>query len=918
MAKGKLVLIDGHALAFQAYYALPADMANARGELTNAVYGFTSMLLNTIRDEQPDYVVIAFDTGHTFRHDEYAAYKAHRSRMPQELADQMPRIRQILAAMNVPIVEAEGFEADDVLGTLARQAAAEGLSTLIVTGDSDIFQLVNPSVRVLLAGRRSADTKIYDQDGIRQRYNLEPPQLIDLKALVGDASDNIPGVRGVGGKTATPLLQKYGTVENVYQHLDEIASARAKNALKQGRDNAFLSKRLVTIRTDVPVALDTAAARFGDLDRPALTALFRELDFRSLLRRLPGSLPAAPAGQLSLFETVSEENAAAAPGQHRIVDSPQALDDLAAKLAQADAFAFDTETTSLDATTADLVGLALAIAPDEGYYLPLAHQTDRRQLSWNAVRDRLRPLLEDPARTKYAHHAGYDILVLAQHGVHVRGVAFDTLLAEWVIDPASRNLGLKNLARARLGIEMTPLQSLIGSGKAQRSMAQVPIEQAAAYAAADAYVTYRLVEPLTAELHARQLWPLFDQVEMPLVPVLVAMERAGIKLDTAYLQEMSARLAGRLTDLAGQIYQAVGYSFNIGSTQQLSDVLFGTLRLPTQGLRKTKSGHYSTAADVLEKLRGSHPVVDLVLKQREIAKLQTTYVETLPQLVNPETGRVHTSFNQTGTVTGRLSSSNPNLQNIPIRTELGRQVRRAFVTEPGWLLLAADYSQVELRVLAHISQDPGLLEAFRRGEDIHRTTAAAVYGVPLDGVTYNMRRVAKTANFAMIYGSSAYGLAQQTGLTPEEAGQFIDAYFARFPRVRTYLESIKQQAARQGYVETLLGGRRYFPELAAHSGAHMGQRRAAERRAINAPIQGSAADIIKIAMVRLHQALQERRLRSRMILQVHDELVLEAPQAELEKARALVVEVMEGAFELAAPLKVDAKAGPNWLETEPI
>lgn len=914
MAKRKLVLIDGHALAFQAYYALPADMATKQGELTNAVYGFTSMLLNTIRDEQPDYVVVAFDTGRTFRHDEYAEYKAHRSRMPEELGDQMERIRQIVEAMNIPIVEAEGFEADDVLGTLARQATKQSLSTLIVTGDSDIFQLVNPDVRVLLAGRRSADTKVYDQDGIRRRYNLEPQQLVDLKALVGDTSDNIPGVRGVGDKTATPLLQKYGTVENIYQHLDEIAPARAQNALKQGRDSAFLSKRLVAIRTDVPVTLDADAARLGDVNRDTVAALFRELGFRSLLRRLPGAAPVEPEGQLPLFAQLPAEVESTAPGKHHVVNTEKALDALAAKLARAQALAFDTETTGIDPVTAGLVGLALAVSPDEGYYLPVGHQTGESQLPWQIVRQRIQPFLENPAVTKYAHNAGYDVLVLAQHGIQTQGVTFDTMLAEWVVDPASRNLGLKNLAWARLGVEMTELKELIGAGKTQRSMARVPVSQAGAYAAADAYVTYRLVDSLEKDLRQRQLWPLFAEVEMPLVPVLVDMERAGIKLDTAYLQEMSASLTRRLQELADEIYKLVGRSFNIGSTQQLSDALFITLGLPKQGLRKTKSGHYSTAADVLEGLRGTHPVVDLVLEQRALAKLQTTYVEALPQLVNPATGRLHTSFNQTGTVTGRISSSNPNLQNIPIRTEQGRQVRRAFVAQDGWLLLAADYSQVELRVLAHVSQDPSLLEAFRRNEDIHRTTAAAVYGVPLADVTSDMRRVAKTANFAMVYGSSAFGLAQQTGLSQDEAAKFMDAYFARFPRVRAYLENTKKQAAGQGYVETLLGRRRYFPELSPRSKATHGQRRAVERMAINAPIQGSAADIIKIAMIRLHRALQERHLDSRMILQVHDELVLEVPQGEVDMARPLVIEIMEGAFDLAAPLKVDAEIGPNWLE----
>jgi DNA polymerase-1 len=914
MSKGKLVLVDGHALAFQAFYALPADMATARGELTNAVFGFTSMLLNVIRDQQPDYVVVAFDTGHTFRHDEYADYKAHRGRMPQELADQMDRIRQIVETMAIPIVEAEGFEADDVLGTLSRQAEEQGLSSLIVTGDSDLFQLVTPDVHVLLAGRRSGDTRVYDQDGIRQRYELEPKQLIDLKALIGDSSDNIPGVRGVGTKTAAPLLQKFGSIEGVYEHLDKITITRARNALEKGHAAALLSKRLVTIRTDVPVALDTEASRLGDFDLRGVTALFRELGFRSLLQRLPVSTSAPPEGQLSLFEQPPEETGVVAPGKHHIVDTEQALDALVEKLTRARALAFDTETTAIDPVRAELVGLALAVGPDEGYYIPVGHRTGERQLSWEGVRERLSPVLEDSSLPKYAHNAEYDILVLARHGIQVRSMAFDTMLAEWVLDPASRYLGLKNLAAKRLGVEMTEIRDLIGSGKSQRSMAQVPVGQAGPYAAADAYATYRLVKSLEAELRERQLWSLFDEVEMPLVPVIVAMEQAGVRLDVDYLKRMSKTLSNRLSGLTEQIYQLVGRPFNVGSTQQLSDALFITLGLPTRGVRKTKSGHYSTAADVLERLRGEHDVIDLLLEQRELSKLKSTYVEALPRLVNPATGRVHTSFNQTGTVTGRISSSNPNLQNIPIRTEQGRQVRRAFVAEEGGLLLGADYSQVELRVLAHVSQDPGLLEAFRRREDIHRTTAAAVYGMPLADVTYEMRRVAKTANFAMVYGSSAFGLAQQTGLTQDEAAQFMEAYFARFPGVRQYIEDTKKQAVERGYVETLLGRRRYFPELAQGSRAAPGQRRAAERMAINAPIQGSAADIIKMAMIRLYQALQDKSLRSRIILQVHDELVLEVPKEEMDAVHPLVVKIMEGAFNLDAPLRVDVEAGPNWLE----
>jgi DNA polymerase-1 len=915
--KKKLVLIDGHSLAYRAFHALPEDMKTSQGELTNAVYGFTSMLLNVLRDEKPTHIAVTFDKGLTFRHEMYAEYKAHRAKMPDEMRIQMDRVRQVVETMGIPIFEQEGYEADDLLGTLSRQAAEQGVDTLIVTGDTDILQLADEHTRVLTSRWRFSDTVIYDAEGVRQKYGLAPAQLADYKGIVGDKSDNIPGVRGVGEKTAAKLLQQYGTLESVYEHLNEV-QGRFRSKLEAERDSAFLSRQLGVIKRDAPVQLDLDACRVRSFDREPVMDLFRELEFRSLFERMVDSEPSKPAGiphQLSLFgdepaEALEETSLA----DYQIVADEEALHQIVAHLKKAQALTLDTETTGTDPMQAELVGIALTDATERGWYIPVNGPPGDPQLSQKVVLEVLAPLLQDAKLPKYGHNLKYDIAVLERAGAPVEGLAFDTMVAEWLANPASKNLGLKNLAWARLKQRMTPITDLIGTGKDQLTMEQVPVAQAAPYACADVDMTHRLVDVLKPELEGKRLWSLFTDVEMPLIPVLTAMETAGVRLDVAFLEQMSEQLTGRLGELETQIQETVGYAFNANSTQQLSDALFKTLGLPTQGMRRTKSGHYSTAAGVLERLRGKHSVIDLILEYRALAKLKSTYVDALPQMVNPHTGRVHTSYNQTGTVTGRISSSGPNLQNIPIRTELGRQVRRAFVAEPGWQLLSADYSQVELRVMAHISGDKGLLEAFARDEDIHATTAAAIMNVPLADVTSDERRVAKAVNFGLSYGQTAYGLANATGLTQAEAEDFIKAYFERFPKVREYIDLTKASATRQGYVETLMGRRRYFPELLPGSKAPHNARQAAERMAINAPIQGTAADIIKIAMIDLHKALREQGLRTRMILQVHDELVVEAPDEEIEPVKTLIRQVMESAFELQAALKVDLKVGRNWEE----
>lgn len=924
MPQKRLVLIDGHALAYRAFHALPDDLTTSQGELTNAVYGFTSMLLNVLRDEEPTHIAVTFDKGPTFRHEVYPDYKAHRAKMPDELRSQMDRIRQVVEALDMPIFEAEGFEADDVLGTLVQQAEGQNAEVLIVTGDMDLLQLVDEHTRVLTSRWRFSDTVIYDVEGVERRYDgLPPSRLAEYKALMGDKSDNIPGVYGVGEKTATKLLKRYDSLEEVYEHLEEIAT-RFRNRLEEGKEEAFLSRRLATIVRDVPVELDLEACRVRTFDYDRVIELFRELEFRSLLDRLPKPKHGGPAGvphQLSMFgeEPARSESAAAEEAaDYEIVADEEALRRLVARLKDAPALTIDTETTAVDPMEAALVGIALTDTAERGYYVPVDAPAADPQLPLETALEALTPLLSDPGLAKYGHNIKYDLTVLERSGAEVAGLAFDTMIAEWLINPSSNNLGLKDLAWARLKKQMTPITDLIGTGKDQLTMREIPVKQAAPYACADVDMTHRLVDVLKPELEEKQLWSLFTDVEMPLVPVLSAMERAGVGFDAEQMERMSEDLAARLHELEAQIYDLVGYKLNVNSTQQLSDALFKTLGLPSQGVRRTKTGHYSTAAGVLERLRDKHEVVDLILEHRELSKLKSTYVDALPEMVNPDTGRMHTSYNQTGTVTGRISSSDPNLQNIPIRTELGRHVRRAFVADEGCQLLAADYSQVELRVMAHISGDEGLLGAFERGEDVHARTAAEILDVPLDEVTSKQRRLAKSVNFGLSYGQTAYGLSRATGLTQPEAEEFIETYFERFPKVREYIDSTKALAKRQGYVETLLGRRRYFPELQPGSKASYRARQAAERMAINAPIQGTAADIIKIAMIRLHRALQERGLETRIILQVHDELIVEAPDCEVEVVAPLVCRIMEAAFELKVPLTVDLKIGRNWEEMEPM
>jgi DNA polymerase-1 len=925
-----LYLIDGHALAYRAYFALTrgtSSFSTRGGEPTAGVFGFTSVLLRILEQDHPDYLAVAFDTGKTFRDDLFPDYKATRAKMPNDLRPQIERIRQLVDAFNIPRLEVEGYEADDVLGSVARQAVAKGFGVKIITGDRDLLQLVDDRILVNLPGKTLSDAKDYRADDVIEYLGMRPEQVVDYKALVGDKSDNIPGVAGIGEKTAVSLLHTYSTLDGIYTHLEEITGSVGKK-LTAGRSDAYLSKKLATIVTDVKVKLDLEMARTEVFDPARVESLFRELEFHSLMNRLTtleqqyGKSTSRSTQQLSFFGESPQilGTASASPGtiQTYVVDTLESLDDLTNLLQKARLISIDTETTSTDQMRADLVGISLATDEGNGYYIPVGHKTGLgKQLPLKVVLEALRGPLTDPKKPKYGHNLKYDFVVLARHGLRVTPLSFDTMIAEWLSNPTSRNLGLKSLAWVRLDYRMTEIEELIGKGKDQRTMAEVPISEAAPYAAADAAVVLRLAPVLEADLDACQATKLFNELEMPLVPVLADMEMTGIALDIGFLERMSGELNTRLNEIETQVYQAVGESFNLNSTQQLSEALFDRLKLaPPDRTRRTASGFYSTSAEVLDSLRGKHPVVDWVLEYRELSKLKSTYVDALPKQVNPTTGRVHTSYNQTGSVTGRIASSDPNLQNIPIRTDIGRVVRQAFVADLDYKLLSVDYSQVELRIVAHMSDDQAMLAAFRAGQDIHAATAAAIYGVPLDAVSKEQRRHAKAINFGLIYGMSAFGLTRTTELTLAEAEDFVDAYFKQFPGVKGYLDNTRQRAAEQGYVETLLGRRRYFPGLKNQRDQNVRNRE--EREAINAPIQGSAADIMKIAMIRVPAALAETGLSARILLQVHDELVLECPENELKPTAAITQKVMENAYLLNAPLRTDARYGSNWDEMEPL
>ena len=924
-----LILIDGHALVHRAHHAMRDPLTvQSTGEVVSGVYGFLNMFLRAIEEWKPTHCIVTFDvSAPTFRHEAFKEYKAHRPPTPPELRDQFGRVKQFMEAFNVPVFEMAGFEADDILGTLGAQAEAEHLDTLILTGDSDILQLVSPTVRVLLdSGRQRANA--YDIAKVKERYDgLGPEYVASIKALEGDKSDNIPGVPRVGKKTAIKLLSEYGSIEGIYEHIDEVKPPGIQKSMRENEELALHCKMLTTIRRDVPVELDTDAARFGGFERGDVLALMRELEFFSMVNRIPSNgMGGAEGEQLGMLDMPADERT---PAEYIVVDTEAALEAMISALEASEIVAFDTETTSQTAMLAELVGLSFSNEEGKGWYVPVGHE-EGQQLGRDYVLERLRPLMESEKVELAAHNANYDMTVLANYGINVEGIAFDTMIAAHLCGRTRTSIGLKPLALSLLHEDMTPIEDLIGRGRNQVTMDKVEIAKAADYAAADADMTYRLVNVFEKELEENNLRITFDTLEMPLVPVLVKMQRDGVAIDTGALAPMSVQMGEQIDAIRQSMYDTMGHEFNLNSTKQLGDVLFNELYLPPT--RKTPSGGFTTNAAALDGLKEfldsgnaegvdpkAYQVLDMVLEYRQLSKLKSTYVDALPTLVNPNTGRIHTEFKQTGSDTGRLSSTEPNMQNIPVRTELGRQVRRAFVAEnaPEWTLLGADYSQIELRILAHYSRDEGLMAAFLNGEDIHAATAASVYGVEIGDVDSEMRRVAKIMNFGVLYGLSPFGIRQQTGFSAEEGKAFIDTYFTKYPGIQGYIEGIKEQVKQDGYVETLMGRRRRINEVHSNN-FHI--RAAGERMAVNMPIQGTAADIIKIAMINIQQRMDANKMRSKMILQVHDELIFEVPRDELGQMQAIITELMPSAvpphvgFEV--PLGVEMKVGDNWRDME--
>lgn len=929
----RLLLVDGSALLYRSYFAFIRNpLRNKKGELTSVPYGVIQTLLPLLDSKRPDKVAVVFDTAApTFRHKVFADYKAHRPPIPKELVTQIPRAREVIQLLGLPIVEQPGVEADDLIGSLAREAERDGATAMIVTGDKDFFQLVSDRIQVLSPQSRGGELVPIDRAAVRERYGVPPEEMVDLLALMGDASDNVPGVPGVGEKTAVQLIQRFHSVDALYQSLDQVERASLREKLRLNRDGALLSRKLVTIRFDLPLdrhwwELDREPIRTNDLNR-----LLDDLDFHALRRRFAPeigvsrpevtSVGAAPPAELfptpdgELFPRTPAELLPPAPpvaprapfGDYRIVRTDEELQALAKELRESDGpVAFDTETTGLNPMRADLVGISIATVAGRAYYLPIGHDAGPN-LDPERVRDALRPFFESPRAQRAAQNAKFDWHVLQRFGIPVRDVAFDTMVAAYLADP-DQPKNLDALSASRLGLEKITTEALIGSGRSQVSMAALPVDRVAEYAAEDADAVFRLVPILRQEMEAAGVLPLFNEVEMPLVGVLARMERAGMKIDAPFLEAMSAELGRELMRLEEEIQEAAGVPFNVNSTRQVAEVLFERLKLPKG--KRTKDG-FSTDVEVLEQLAPLHPLPKLLLAHRQSQKLKTTYVDSLPRLVNPETGRVHATFHQTIASTGRLSASDPSLQNIPIRTEEGRAIRRAFVAEGERGLLASfDYSQVELRLLAHLSHDPVLTEAFRSGGDVHATTASRLFGVAPEAVTSAQRAQAKIVNFGILYGMGAARLARELSLSRALAAAFIEEYKRTLSGVAAYLDQVLESARRTGYVETILKRRRPLPGLKGE-----GARRAeAERAAINTPIQGSAADLVKVAMVKIDSLLAEQGFRTRLILQVHDELLFETDEEEIDRVAPIIREVMEHAIPLRVPLVVHEGRGRTWAE----
>ncbi len=918
-----IVLIDGHALVFRAFYGVP-HLTSPKGELVNAVHGFTSMLFKAWRELKPRYVIATFDySSKTFRKAKFADYKATRGPQPEGLSPQFPRIFELLDCMSIPVYSLEGFEADDLLGTLSLQAETENLETVILTGDMDALQLVSPHTRVLTSRRGFSDTVLYDVDAVRERYGFDPTHIPDFKALRGDTSDNIPGAPGIGDKTASKLVAQFGTVENLLAHLPDVP-AKQRAAIEPLEEQVRMAKDLATIVRDAPVRLDLARAALVDFDRQRVVGLFHDLGFRRMIDDIARSMGdasavdgAGAAGQIAMFvdavegsEAGSGEGGASAEGDpNATVTSAEALDEVVKAIRAAGKVALNVQTTGLAAMRAEIVGIGLATDPGTCWYVPVGH-LEGEQLDWTTVRDRLAPVMADASVKKWAHNAKFHQIVLERHGVELEGLDFDSMIAAYLLESNQRAFALRDLAWSKLQVELPAGSTLLGSGRSATTMDRLSMQVVGDYARTEAATVCRLVPMLRDELKKDGLEAILRDVELPLIPVLSIMERNGIVVDVPYLQNLSRELAARLAEIEAEAYRVVGHEFNINSPSKLGDVLYTELKLPQS--KRTRTGQASTGAEVLEELRGVHPIIDLVLEHRQLQKLKSTYVDALPLMVNPETHRVHTTFNQTIAATGRLSSTDPNLQNIPIRTDLGKRVRRAFVTgSKDTCLLSADYSQIELRVLAHVTNDPTLVEAFAKGQDIHAATAAEVLDVPIQEVTSDQRRLAKVVNFGVLYGMSEYGLSQQSGLPQEQAGAFIKRYFDEFGTVKAYQDQILREAEERGFVTTLLERRRYIPELTSKI---YSVRNAGQRMAINHPIQGTASDIVKIAMIRVERMIEEKFPRTLMVLQVHDELVFEIYRDDLEGFARELVPIMRGAMSLAVPLDVELRCGDNWEE----
>lgn len=919
----KLFLIDAYALIYRSYYAfIKNPRINSKGVNTSAVFGFINTLEDVLKREQPTHIAVAFDPkGPTFRHEAFEQYKAQREETPEVIRQSVPVIKEVIQAYHIPILEVPYYEADDVIGTVAKQAAANGFEVYMMTPDKDYGQLVADHI-YMYRPKFGGDYEVLGVSEVLEKYQLQSTeQVMDLLGLMGDTADNIPGCPGVGEKTAQKLLAEFGSIENLLANTDKLKGAQKKK-VEENVEQIRFSKFLATIKTDVPITFDAELCKRVTPDEDRLVELYTELEFKTFINRLKGessvvssSKEPKAAVQYDLFATepvVESEVSSLAdintmPHSYYLADTAEKQIALCEQLLQEKSFAFDTETDGLDPLTAGLVGMSFAIREQEAWYVPVpANREEATDIIF-----RLAPALQHPEIEKVGQNIKFDILALRKYGVRVKGPLFDTMLAHYLLNPELRH-GMDYLAETYLKYKTVPIEDLIGpKGKKQASMRTVPIEQIKEYAAEDADVTLRLKHYFAPLLKQEGLESLFFEMEMPLIYVLAEMEATGVKLDTNALKQSSEVLSQQLTALEESIYDLAGQSFNINSTKQVGEILFDKLKLDEKA-KKTKTGGYSTSEEVLEKIRGKHPIVDKLLEYRGIKKLLSTYIDALPALIHPETGKIHTSFNQAVTATGRLSSTNPNLQNIPVRDELGREIRKAFIADDDdCIFFSADYSQIELRLMAHLSNDPHMVEAFCSGADIHAATAAKIYGIPVEEVTSDMRRKAKTANFGIIYGISVFGLAERLSIPRAESKELIDGYFQTYPRIKEYMEESIRVAKEKGYVETLFKRKRFLPDINSHNAIVRGY---AERNAINAPIQGSAADIIKLAMIRIHQRFEAEHLKSRMILQVHDELNFNVRKEEFDRVKEIVLDCMEHVLQLRVPLIADCGEGKNWLE----